>query len=249
MTIEVLFAEKWKELESSIRLSFPTWDGRDMEKFLKRMRVEGLDFTRLMALRNVRNVLVHNPMLNGTPIVKINDGLLPYLDEVIERVKHLPTAANILIPRDDVFACSCDVEIRRVVEVMLEKVYSHVPVLDAEGRVIGVFSESTTLEMRKTGVGNGETATMRDVADFLPANRHKAEVFRFVSKRDPLAYLRYLCAEALEKSERIGMFFVTENGNEDTPLLGILTVGDIAGMSDVMLNKNIQQYEEGTHVA
>ncbi len=44
MTTEALFAERWKELESVTHLSFSTWDGRDIEKFLKQMRVEGVDF-------------------------------------------------------------------------------------------------------------------------------------------------------------------------------------------------------------
>ena len=137
-----------------------------------------------------------------------------------------------MIPRVNVFSSSLDGEIRRVVEVMLEKVYSHVPVLDADGKVIGVFSESTTLEMRKTGVGNGKSATMRDVAVFLPLDRHTAEVFRFVPKNDPIAHLRYLCADALKKGERIGMFIVTETGTTDEPLLGVLTVWDVAGIAE-----------------
>lgn len=232
MTTESQFLEKWKELESATHLSFPTWDGRDMEKFLKKMRVEDIDFTRLMALRNVRNTLAHNPMLNGSPIVKVNDDVLRYLDEVIDRIKHLPTAANILIPRSDVFACSRDAEIRRVVEVMLEKVYSHVPVLDEDGKVTGVFSESTLLEIRKTGVGDEKSAIMRDVDAFLSVDRHTAEVFRFVSKNDPISHLRYLCADALKKGERIGMFIVTEKGTPDEPLLGILTVWDVAGIAE-----------------
>lgn len=233
MTTESLFLEKWKELESATHLSFPTWEGRDMEKFLKKMRVEGIDFTRLMALRNVRNTLAHNPMLNGSPLVKVSDDIIPYLDEVIDRIKHLPTAANILIPRSDVFACSHDAEICRVVEVMLEKVYSHVPVLDEKGKVTGVFSESTLLEMRKTGVGDEKSAIMRDVDAFLSVDRHTAEVFRFVPKKDPISHLRYLCADALKKGERIGMFIVTENGRKNEPLLGILTVWDIAGVTDL----------------
>lgn len=63
MTTEALFAEKWKELELATRMAFPTWDGHEVEKFLKKMHVEGVDFTRLMALRYVRNVLTHNPLI------------------------------------------------------------------------------------------------------------------------------------------------------------------------------------------
>ena len=233
MTTEALFAEKWKELESATRLAFPTWDGHNVEKFLKSMRVEGVDFTRLMALRMARNALTHNPLLNGTPIVSLNSGVVPFLDGVISCIKKLPTAANILIQIKDVFSCSFDDTISSIIDVMLKNVYSHVPVLDKSGKVVGVFSESTLLEMSKSGISSAAEKRIRDIAEFLPFERHTADVFRFVPKNDPIAHLRYLCAEALERHERIGMIFVTENGKPEDSLLGILTVWDVAGVSDM----------------
>lgn len=240
MTPEAQFTERWKDLESATRLSFPMWDGRDLEKFLKQMRVEGVDFTRLMALRNVRNALAHNPMLNGSPLVTLNEGVIPFLDDVIVRVKKLPTAASILIPCDDVFSASLSSTVNGVVGAMLENVFSHVPVLNAGGRVIGVFSESTMLEMSKMGIRDNGTVTLGDIVQFLPCDKHTAEVFRFVPRNDPIAHLRCLCAEALNKRERIGMFFVTENGKEDEPLRGILTVWDIAGVVDLSTPMPVQ---------
>ncbi len=247
MKTESLFLEKWKELESATHLSFPTWDGRDMEKFLKQMRVEGIDFTRLMALRNVRNTLAHNPMLNGSPLVKVSDDVIPYLDEVIDRIKHLPTAANILIPRSDVFSSTQDGEFRGVLDIMREKDYSHVPILDADGKVIGVFSKSTISEKRKTGVGNGESATMRDVASFLPFDRHTAEMFRFVPKNDPIAHLRNLCADTLNNDGHIEMFFVTETGTPNEPLLGVITVWDVAGVPDTSTGTQVSSSTMPNH--
>ena len=234
MTTEEQFTEKWKNLESTTRLSFPTWDGRDLEKFLKQMRVAGVDFTRLMALRNVRNTITHNPMLGDSPIVTLNKEVIPFIDGVIERIKHLPTAANILIPRDNVFSGSPEDTVSSVVDMMLKNVYSHVPVLDVGGKVLGVFSESTMLEMSNAGIRNGNDCLLRDVMRFLPCDKHTAEVFRFVPFNDPIAHLRSLFAEALEKNERIGMIFVTKSGRADEPLLGVITVWDIAGVSDVM---------------
>lgn len=234
MQTEALFAEKWKELESATRLAFPTWNGYDLEKFLKQMRVEGVDFTRLMALRMARNALTHNPLLNGSPIISLNPSVVPYLDGVISCIKMLPTAANILIPIKDVFSCSFDDTISSIVDVMLKNIYSHVPVLDDFGKVVGVFSESTMLEMSKSEIGSGEGRTIHDIVEFLPLERHLADVFRFVPKNDSISHLRYLCAEALKDRERIGMFFVTETGQSQEPLFGILTVWDIAGVSDVL---------------
>ena len=234
MATEELFVERWKELESATRLAFPTWDGREVETFLKQMRLEGVDFSRIMALRKVRNALTHNPMMNGHPLVTVNEGVIPFLDDVIARIKKSPTTANILIPRNDVFSASLSDMVHCVVDKMLEKIFSHVPVLDTDDRVIGVFSESTMLEMTKAGVKCDNATAIQDIDSFLPLAKHKAEVFRFVPKNDPISHLRYLCATALEKHERIGMIFVTENGKQEEPLLGILTVWDIAGVSDVV---------------
>ena len=234
MQTEALFAERWKELESATRIAFPTWDGKEVEKFLKKMHVEGVDFTRLMALRMARNALTHNPLLDGTPIVSLNSGVIPFLDDVISCIEKLSTAANILIPRCDVFSCSFGDTVSSTVDVMLKNVYSHVPVLDELGRVVGVFSESTLLEMSKSGISSAAEKRIRDIAEFLPFERHTADVFRFVPKNDPIAHLRYLCAEALESRERIGMIFVTADGRLEESLLGILTVWDIAGVSDVV---------------
>ena len=236
MSTEEQFLERWRNLESATRLSFPTWDGRDLEKFLKQMRVEGVDFTRLMALRNVRNTITHNPMLGDGPIVMLNKEVIPFIDGVIERIKHLPTAANILIPQDNVFSGSPEDTVSSVVDMMLKNVYSHVPVLDVGGKVLGVFSESTMLEMSNAGIRNSNDCLLRDVMRFLPCDKHTAEVFRFVPFNDPIAHLRSLFAEALEKNERIGMIFVTKSGRADEPLLGVITVWDIAGVSDVMSN-------------
>jgi len=90
------------------------------------------------------------------------------------------------------------------------------------------------LEMSNSGIGSIKGKLIRDIAEFLPLDRHTADVFRVVPKNDPIAHLRYLCAEALESRERIGMIFVTADGRLEESLLGILTVWDIAAVSDVV---------------
>lgn len=233
MTTTEKVIELWKRLESATRLAFPTWDGHGMEKFLKSMQVEGLDFTRIMALRGVRNALAHGLELGGKPLVAINDAVVPFLEDAITLVQRLPTVANVWIPRSDVFVGSLGDNIHLIVEEMLRNVFSHIPVLDSDGKVLGVFSESTLLEMNNAGIMDDGSLTLSNVLEFLPCEVHKADVFRFVPKNDPIAHIRRICAEALARHERIGMFFATKNGKSDEPLLGILTVWDIAGVSDV----------------
>lgn len=233
MQTEASFAEKWKELESATRLAFPTWDGHEVEKFLKQMRVEGVDFTRLMALRYVRNALTYNPLLNGSPIVTVNADVTPFIDDVSARLKQLPTADNIWTPRNAACFASLNDKISSVIAVMLKNVYSHVPVFDANEKILGVFSESTMLEINRARIIDDGDTVLNAVAEFLPCDRHTAEVFRFVPKNNSIAHIRPLCAEALQKLERIGIFFVTENSKGGEPLRGILTAWDVVGVSDI----------------
>lgn len=149
------------------------------------------------------------------------------IDNVIGRANEALEAADRLIPIDDVTKAILSDSIASVSNTMLAKGYSHVPILDEKGRVYGVFSESTMLEAWIAGVNCTQDATLRDMAKFLPIEKHKADVFRFVSKNATVAQLRKLHEDALKKEERIGLVFVTETGRESEPLMGILNIWDI----------------------
>ena len=95
-----------------------------------------------------------------------------------------------------------------------------------------MFSESTMLEMHKSGWTHKNSARINSIYDLLPVAQHKADEFLFVAKDAPVSQLRRLTAESLERGKRIGMFLVTETGCEDEPLFGILTVWDLVGVSD-----------------
>lgn len=223
----------WSDLIDIVQQIFPTWNGRDVVAFLEEMKVNGLDLKRLVVLRDVLDGPREKVNSNTDSPAAIGETDVQFIRNAVDRIGRLASIANILIPCNDVFTCSLDDAIRPVTETMVKNSYSHVPVLDTGGKVTGVFSESTMLEMSKTDIGNLAQATIRDIAEFLPMEKHTADVFKFVPKNDAVLHLRQLCDEALKKRKRIGMFFVTENGKSDEPLLGILTVWDIAGALDL----------------
>ncbi len=224
---------KWESFENSIRQKFPQWDGCTPLKFLEDMKLDGVDFKRLAALDMVWNSEKRQSALGRTVPMATDETDVQFLENVISRIKGLATIAKVMIPMNKVETCSMESSISLIVDKMLENSYSHIPVLDPDGRVVGVFSESTLLEINKVGICDTVPTTMRDIVDFLPTEKHKADVFRFVPRNDAVLHLRQLCEEALNRGERIGMFFVTENGGEDEPLCGILTVWDIASVADL----------------
>ena len=223
----------WNDFIGAVQKAFPTWNGRDAVAFLEDMKAGGLDFGRLAALREALDAVKSKSPSDADSPVAIGETDVQFIKDATARISRLATIANVLIPRGEVFTCSLDDAIRSVIDTMVKNSYSHVPVVDANGKVVGVFSESTLLEMGKADKGNAMPVNMRDIAEHLPLEKHTADVFKFVPKNDAVLHLRKLCDEALKQRERIGMFFVTRNGRFDEPLLGILTVWDIAGTLDV----------------
>lgn len=227
------FLECYAKLENAVALAFPRDKNRQHAvKCLMENHVAGIDWPRLQKLRTIRNVFVHNPRKEGEDITILNDSAVEFLNKTIEIVKTLPKVGNVCKPLKDVFSCRLDTLISDVVAKMVKCVYSHVPVLDDQNKVIGVFSESTMLEMHKSGWTHKNTAKVKSINDLVPIGRHKADVFPVVAMSTPVSYLRRLTSEALAAGKRIGLFLVTENGQEDEPLAGILTVWDLAGVSD-----------------
>ena len=104
--------------------------------------------------------------------------------------------------------------------------------------MIGVFSESTMMEVWKEGTGQIRATVMRDIEEYLKIDRHKFDEFQFVSKKSTTAHLQKLYEEILKEGKRIGMLFVTETGSQDEPLLGIITEWDVAKVLDMASSSN-----------
>ena len=236
MTTEEKFICLWKELESATNKAFPQWDGKWIENFLEKMQVEGINFKELAALRNARNALTHNPVKeNGKPVFLLNEMELKFVKNAIGIINTMPKVGNItkFCKTGKLFSCGLDTSIRFVVDKMLRRAYSHVPVLDKDGKVIGVFSEGTLMGLGKNILAANAVKVIGDIAQYVRMDcPRRTDTFAFVTKADPIPKLRRLCVEARQRNKRLEMFFVTENGTSGEPLMGIVTVWDFVGMTD-----------------
>ena len=233
------FLEVYAKLEKAIALTFPRDKNKQhIVKCLMENRVSGIDCPRLQKIRSIRNTFAHNPRKEGEDVYALNDSVLVFLNDIIKTVQALPKVGNVCKPLVKVYSCRLETKICEVVAKMVKSVYSNVPVLDEQDTVIGVFSESTMLQMHRNGWTHKDTATMKNISDLLPVKCHKADAYPFVCKSAPVSYLRRLTDEALQSGKRIGLFLITENGRAEEPLLGILTVWDIVGALDVEVGTN-----------
>ena len=139
-------------------------------------------------------------------------------------------AILIAIPREVVYTTTLDDSAWKVMQTMNDKVYTHVPVMDGD-KMIGVFSENTILSYL---VHNKDSIIMQDARisefkDFVPLDKHPSEYFEFVGRNALLIEVEEIFRRGLISKRRIAVVFITENGNPDEKLLGLITAWDIAG--------------------
>lgn len=223
------FIDLYKRLESALRANFDLdpndspvyWAARNHVE-LRRMR-DDLD-----CCREIRNLLSHNPTIGGTYAVEPSDAAIDALRQAIERVERPPLALDEGVRCPGVFTRALDDLVRPALQEMVAKDYSHVPIVD-DGRVVGVFSASNllTLHAMRTSVLIDDATRFADLADALPLDAHR-ELFPFVPRDATVYALADLIESADDRDERIGLVFVTQNGNASERLLGIVSAQDIA---------------------
>jgi len=100
--------------------------------------------------------------------------------------------------------------------------YSHAPVLDEEGKLIGVFSEDTVFsylaDKGETNLKDGDL--VESLFEYLPLEKHRNERYVFLSK---MASLEEVVKEFEESKrtygKRLGLVFITEHGKSNERIL------------------------------
>lgn len=174
---------------------------------------------RLDAIRQIRNILIHE----STYIRKYMDiqkEAIDFLESEIKRIDKSQTALNIMISYDNVYYCENGDDINDVIAKMREKHYTSIPILK-EKRVIGIFTE-------KQYVSNILSGDLKQEIDYTQysLNGDYAHYYDFVSKEKTVEELEDLFEEKKD-NKRLGMLFVTQSGNSNEKILGIITVYDV----------------------
>ena len=189
------------------------------------------DAWQLLDQANINAATIYPDLIGIAKSVRYNNNI-QILDAALGRPKESELVSNFWVPRGEILACRLSDMLSTVVENMVQKGISHVPVLDEVGKVIGIFSENTMMDAWKAKLNCAGTATISVLAGLLPTDKHKVDEFVFVSKNVTAAGLWKLHKESLEDDRRIGLFLVTENGKTNEPLLGVATPWDVAEALD-----------------
>ena len=186
----------------------------------------------LMIIKQVRNINTHQRNDKYGYVVCPNPDMNIKLKTIIDEIKNPPTIynSNICVKRQNMYCRNIDDTIEETIKVMIEKVYTHIPIFENDV-LVGVFSENTLLDIvnKETGILIGKDTTFRAFQDYLKIENNSSEEFKFISRNKNIYDIEDIFKDYFTRNKRLGCVYITENGKENEKILGMLTAWDIFG--------------------
>ena len=223
------FLDKYKQMEIIVRNEYNLGNNDSVVNFL----INNNDFkhieSELDLCRDIRNLLSHNPKVNGEYAVYPSEEMLKLLDDVIKKVAKPLKASNVMVKKSELCFMSMQDKVKDAMTTMKEHSYKYIPILE-DGVLVGMFSAKTILDiMTSEGVDAfKDDATFESVSKYIAIENVSSKTFAFVGNSTPLCEVKDIFKEDVEHKERINIIFVTQHGKSDEKLLGIITAWEIA---------------------
>jgi len=108
--------------------------------------------------------------------------------------------------------------------------FTHVPIME-NGIMVGVFSENVIFSfLVKNEIALIEkNKKISEFVEFLPLDGHPGEYFHFIPRNSLIIDVQNIFKNQLAGNKRLGALYITENGNQNEIILGMLTAWDIVG--------------------
>ncbi len=225
------FLETYRRLEALAPRVLPR-DGRDNRggviARLCRLPMFAPYREELDCCREVRNLLTHEVMVGGSPAVVPGDGMVAFLERMIELIENPARVSTRMTPRARLYTLTPDMKVKSVMAKMQYKGLSRVPLLDDEDRVTGMFSLESIFSAVARGEQIDENTTLADLAEYLPlAGNNTMSAYRFVSPDMTLAEAETLFLHMSDRRTKLRAILVTDDGTVRGKLVGILSPYDV----------------------
>ncbi len=178
--------------------------------------------------REIRNLLSHNADDEGEPLVEPSEAVLVSLQNVLEHVSAPKYAVDYGTPRDKILWAHPNDKVIDVMHRMNKNGFSHVPVME-KGTIIGVFSAGSLFScLERRGLESlNDSARISQVRDSLSVDKHGAEKYLFLPEDATIYQVRAVFERRSERNSRLSAVFITKNGQQDEPLIAMLTPWDV----------------------
>lgn len=183
-------------------------------------------------IRKIRNINIHNKCSKGKYVVFPNPEINTKFEEILKEIKEPPMIYNskICIKKSNMFCRDINDSVYETIKIMSEMLFTHVPVFE-NNKLVGVFSENTLLDIVRleSGLILDEKTSFNSIREALKIENHSMEEFDFISIKTNIYDIDELFKNYFSSHNRIGCLYITEHGEKDEDILGMLTAWDVLG--------------------
>jgi|GEM_PF-3096563 len=232
------FIEVYNELTYTLRKQLGLEEYVDFNKIMsdavhRGMKVVANNEVDLKIMNELRNSIAHNPYMDeADPIAEPHPAMVEKLKSILEEIKHPSTSLDKAIKENDIRSATLDDNLNSVLKMMNENLFSWIPVFEAvpNGKVvIGVFSEDVLFAYISStrGIAFNENTTLSQFKDYIRLDTHPNEYFEFVDVNTTFEDVQRMFRHSINDNKRLAVVFVTQGGNPNEPVLGMLTNWDV----------------------
>ena len=226
-----IFRELCNKFEDLVRIKYKVKDEEGAFYILLNQKEYKKFEKDINLIRKIRNLLSHGECkVEGKTAIEINENIIEKLKEIISLLENPPLIASRYIT--EMFVVDLEEKLENLIKTMNEKKISHVPVLDKDKKLVGVFSENTIFSKLSDDeiIEIGKEYKVKDYEKYIKLENHSSEYFDFIKRNEELASAQNLFNKSIEKDKKLVMLFVTENGKKTEKILGIITPWDLLDM-------------------
>ena len=221
------FIDLCKKFESVVKTKYGLEDKESPYHYLSNLE-EFSDFrNEINIIRTLRNVCQHNKTeIHGKEAFEITSVVYESLKKIIELIEHPLLVKDIYV--NNVYFVRMQDLVGTTIHKMKELNISHVPVLDDQQKVIGVFSENTIFTKLSFDeiIEVDKDSTIEEYKNYIKLDSHSSEYFNFVGLNYAVADIKKDYAHPLIGDKRLVLSFVTKTGHSNQKLEGIVTPWD-----------------------
>lgn len=182
----------------------------------------------------IRNQITHGLKLDGHTYVYPSKYAMSQLEMYSDSIKSPPKGVEVFGKK--VFVCTKGDSLKRIINIMEQNNYSHVPVYDDSGKYLWILNESEVLTWLINNENLWGTSKLKVWNTPLITD---PEYVKFVDEKFNIYQIDKLFSEKKQKKEKIGLILITKNWKQDEAITWIITAGDTALIDNHIEKENL----------
>ncbi len=204
-----LFLYKYRQLEDTVRAKYGAgYSVSRLEDMGEFRHCSG----RIKYCRELRNLLVHNPKLDGQWAAEVNDSMIRFVENLMLRIEKPPRVCDYALPLRRILYRDINGRVLETMREMKAHDVSKVPILD-KGRVVGVFSHGSVFSrVLENNRDIPENMIFRDIMQDISISGGRAKRYYFAKWTEYASNIEDVFDESNSRQVSIKLVFLTENG-------------------------------------